>query len=95
VYAYLWFFNVGFAKTFLGKYEEALPWLTKSIGANRNNPHLGRLDEARHEVEAGLAVDPKFTIKRLRANIESDNATYLAQHKRVSEGMRKAGVPEE
>jgi tetratricopeptide (TPR) repeat protein len=37
VYAYLWFFNVGFAKACLGRCDEALPWLQKSIDANRNN----------------------------------------------------------
>jgi tetratricopeptide (TPR) repeat protein len=106
VYAYLWFFNVGFARACLGRCEEALPWLRKSIDANRNNPwayfqtaaclaRLGLLDEARHEVEAGLAVDPKYTIKRLRATVESDNATYLAQRERIYEGLRKAGLPEE
>jgi tetratricopeptide (TPR) repeat protein len=106
VHAYLWFFNVGFAKACLGRCEEALPWLRKSIDANRNNAwayfhmaaclaRLGRLDEARHEVEAGLAVNPKCTIKRLRATVESDNATYLAQRERVAECMRKAGLPEE
>ena len=56
--------------------------------------HLGRLDEARTEVKAGLAVNPKFTHHRYRAGAESDNAVYLAQRERVIEGMRLAGVPE-
>ena len=55
---------------------------------------LGQLDEARQEVKAGLAVDPKFTVARYRAGAESDNATFLAQRERVIEGMRLAGVPE-
>jgi hypothetical protein len=57
--------------------------------------HLGRVDEARWEVKAGLAVNPKFTIKRFRAGTQSDNAVYLAQRERVIEGLRKAGGPEE
>ncbi len=56
--------------------------------------HLGRLDEARREVNAGLAVDPKFTIARFRAGAQSDNAVYLAQRERIIEGMRLAGVSE-
>ena len=94
------------AKTLLGEFAEALSWLRKSIDANRNRPlaffllaaclaHLGRLDEARREVKAGLAVDPKFTLGRLRRRgVQSDNAVYLAQRARVAEGMRLAGVPE-
>jgi hypothetical protein len=56
--------------------------------------HLGRLDEARAEVQAGLALDPKFTLRRYRAGASSDNPTYLAQRERFIDGMRKAGVPE-
>jgi tetratricopeptide (TPR) repeat protein len=104
--AYLWFNFVGFAKMCLGKYDEAMPWLRKSIDANRNTPwaffdlaaclaHLGRVDAARKEVKAGLAVDPKFTIKRYCAVGESDNAVFLAQRQRVTEGLRMADAPEE
>jgi hypothetical protein len=42
--------------------------------------HPGQLDEARSEVKAGLAVNPKFTLRRYRAaGAESDNALYLTQ----------------
>ena len=102
---YVWFLHIGEAKATLGEYEQALPWLRKSIDANRNAPwaffflgaclaHLGKIDEARKETQAGLAVDPKFTIKRVRAITESDNVVFLAQRERVIEGMRLAGVPE-
>ena len=100
-----WLGFIGMAKTFLGEYEQALSWLRRSIDAARGNParlfylavclaKLGRLDEARQEVKAGLALDPKFTIARFRAGAESDNAAFLAQRERVIEGMRLAGVPE-
>jgi TolB-like protein/class 3 adenylate cyclase/Tfp pilus assembly protein PilF len=104
-FAYQWFVHAGAAKCWLGEYEAAVPWLRKSIDANRNNPwaffflaaclaHLGRLDDARQELKNGLAVNPNFTIKRFRAALESDNPVYLAQHARVAEGMRMVGVPE-
>jgi hypothetical protein len=57
--------------------------------------HLGRLDEARREIQAGLAKNPKFTTKRFRTAAESDNAVFLAQLARVIQGMRIAGAPEE
>jgi hypothetical protein len=55
---------------------------------------LGALDEARNAAKAGLALDPDFTIRRLRAAKASANPTYLAGHERVCMGMRLAGVPE-
>jgi hypothetical protein len=44
-------------------------------------------------VETGLAVDPKFTLRRFRADVESDNPIFLPQRERVAEGMRLAGMP--
>ena len=104
--SYVWFLHVGGAKAYLAEYEAAVAWLRKSIDANRNNAvpffylaaclaHLGRLDEARAETKAGLAIDPKFTLARFRAGIQSDSTLFLAQRERVIEGMRLAGVPEE
>jgi Flp pilus assembly protein TadD len=54
---------------------------------------LGRLDEARSAVKAGLALNPSFSIARSRGNwtAMSDDPTYLAQLKPILEGLRKAG----
>jgi TolB-like protein/class 3 adenylate cyclase len=103
--AYWWMLVVGVAKIFLGRDEEAAVWLLRSTEANRNMPtshfylavaraHLGRMSEAQAAAKAGLALNPTFTIRRLRVSASSDNATYLAKRERVYEGMRKAGVPE-
>jgi hypothetical protein len=56
--------------------------------------HLGRRDEARAAVQAGLALLPAFTIARVRAGAATDNPTYLSQRQRIYEGMRIAGIPE-
>jgi hypothetical protein len=58
---------------------------------------LGRLDEARSAVKAGLALNPAFSISRARTawTAMSDDALYLAQNERILEGLRKAGVPEQ
>ena len=57
---------------------------------------LGKLDEARAAVKAGLALYPRFTIRRYRdvTYASSDNPTYRAGRDREIEGMRLAGVPE-
>jgi TolB-like protein/class 3 adenylate cyclase len=103
--AYIWMFLAGAAKLYLGTDEEAVAWLRRGIETNRNWPlppfylaaalaQLGRLDEARSAVKAGLALDPTFTVSRFRAGASSDNPAYLAQRERVYDGMRKAGIPE-
>ena len=98
----------GMAKNHLGIYEQAVAWFRRAIEANRNYPQayfwlaaalaqLGRLDEARSAVKAGLALNPSFSISRARAawTARSDDPTYLAQLEPILEGMRKAGVPEQ
>ena len=41
---------------------------------------LGRVDEARSAVKAGLVLDPGFAVSRFRANVaaRSNNPTHLA-----------------
>ena len=56
---------------------------------------LGQLDEARAEVQAGLALNPGFTIRRYRAGAQSDNPVFLKRREQIIEAMRKAGVPEQ
>jgi TolB-like protein/class 3 adenylate cyclase/tetratricopeptide (TPR) repeat protein len=104
--AFYWLMFVGVANNLLGRYKEAIAWLRRSIEANRNNPmsqfilaaalaHLGRLDEARAAVQAGLALNPQFTIARVRAALQSDNPIYLAEQRVIIDGLHKAGVPED
>jgi TolB-like protein/Tfp pilus assembly protein PilF len=105
IYAYRWMLFVGIAKAQLGADTEAVDWLRRSIEANRNFPlahfHLaealallGQLDEARAAAQAGLALQPDFTLLRYRINALSDNPAYLAGRERSCKGMRLAGVPE-
>ncbi|WP_342730709.1 winged helix-turn-helix domain-containing protein [Bradyrhizobium sp. B117] len=104
-YAYRWSMFVGLAKLALGADVEAVAWLRRSIEANRNHPipHcflaaalalLGSPDEARAAAQAGLVLNPTFTLRRFRARAASDHPAYLAGRERVYEGLRMAGVPE-
>jgi TolB-like protein/class 3 adenylate cyclase/Tfp pilus assembly protein PilF len=105
VMAHHWLSSAGTAKLHLGEDDEAVGWLRRAIDANRNYAftHLSlaaalarvdRIDEARAAAAAGLALEPGFTIGRLRAGARSDNPVYLAGRERIYEGLRKAGVPE-
>jgi TolB-like protein len=104
--AHRWMAWVGIAKVTLNADTEAVAWLRRSLEANRNYSvqhfylaavlvRLGEIDQARAAVQAGLALDPNFTICRFRAgNAWSDNPAVLAGRERQCEGMRLAGVPE-
>jgi tetratricopeptide (TPR) repeat protein len=100
-----WAVFAGAAKLYLGREDEAVAWLARSIEFNRNSPlahfllaavlaRRGKLGEAESIAKAGLALDPGFTIARLRTGALSDNPAYIAERERAIEGMRKAGVPE-
>lgn len=103
--ASLWMYGIGAAKLHLGDFEDATKWLSQSVVANPNFSmahfflaaalgQLGRMKEARAEAEAGLALNPTFTVVRFRDGAESDNPVFLKQRHNVYEGLRKAGVPE-
>ncbi len=105
IFAYRWMTFAGAAKLLLSADAEAVAWLRRSIEANRNLPMahfylaaglalLGLLDEARAAAQAGLALNPNFTVRRFRASAASSNPTFLAQRERILEGMRLAGLPE-
>ena len=105
-FVYIWSSIAGVAKLHLGKEEEAIAWLRRSIESNRNFPtshfylaaalaRLGRLPEARSAAQAGLAIIPTFTIARVGAGAPSDHPTAVAGQQRFIDGLRKAGVPEE
>src|ERR1700757_1910678 len=72
-----WLIYVGIAKAQLGADAEAVSWMRRGLDANRNYSiahfhlgaalaRLGELDQARTAVQAGLALDPNFTIHRFR-----------------------------
>ena len=103
--AYGWATFAGMAKLFLGRDEEAVAWLRRSIEFNRNYSlaqfylaaalaQCGKLDEAWAAAKGALALNPTFTIRRFRDSASSDDPVYLAGRERAYEAMRKAGVPE-
>jgi TolB-like protein/class 3 adenylate cyclase/Flp pilus assembly protein TadD len=100
-----WLTILGLAKQQLGMDEDAIVWFRRGIELNPNLPimyfllaaalaDLGKFKEANVEVESGLALDPSFTVRRFELSPPTDNPTYLKQHERLLNGMRKAGVPE-
>jgi TolB-like protein len=105
--AFAWMSFAGMSKIGVHNYEQAVEWLRQSIEANRNFPHshfflasafahLGRVDEARSAVKAGLALNRTYCISRDRGvwTAVSNHPTFLAQLELYHDGVRKAGAPE-
>jgi TolB-like protein len=107
-FAFTWMVVVGLAKLQLKADTEAVAWLRRSLDANRNNSfadfllaaalvRVAELDQAQAAVQAGLALDPSFTVRRIIDAAHSRglyDPAYLAGVERIAEGMRLAGVPE-
>jgi TolB-like protein/class 3 adenylate cyclase/tetratricopeptide (TPR) repeat protein len=100
-----WHALLGIADLFLGRLESALDRLRRSVEINPNvamahfflaaaSALSGRPAEAREARNAGLRLDPNFTVARFRNERRSENPTFLAQRERVYEGLSLAGVPE-
>ena len=100
-----WHGLLGIADLFLGRLESALDRLRKSVEINPNvaltqfflaaaSALSGRAAEAREARNAGLRLDPNFTVARFRNEPRSENPTFLAQRERIYEGLSLAGVPE-
>jgi len=103
--AHRWMSYVAVAKLHLGADAEAVMWLHRSLKTNTNYPwaHFvlaaahslsGELDEARAAAKTGLALDPGFTIRRLKVFPFSGDEQFRAATRRIIRGMRSAGVPE-
>jgi tetratricopeptide (TPR) repeat protein len=104
--AFGWMQFVGSAKLALGAIEEAIAWYRRSIELNGGHAitrfflgaalaELGRLEEARTEARVGLAFNPQFTIRRLRAGMSSlSDPAFLKRWEQIIKFMVKAGVPE-
>ena len=107
--AWHWMFIAGVAEILLARDAEAVGWLRRSVENFRYMAdahiylaaalaHLAREDDARAAAKSGLAIQPEFTIARLRGFLmraQGDNPTVWKQTERLFDGMRKAGVPEE
>ena len=102
-YAATWCMMVAPSKA---DHSEAIAWYRRGLEANRTIAlahflladrlvRLGELEQARAAVQAGLALDPNFTIRRYRQarSASGNHPTILAALERSVEGMRLAGVP--
>jgi TolB-like protein/class 3 adenylate cyclase len=106
-HAFRWMYWISLAKIQLGADAEAIAWMRRGLEANRNYStahfqlaatlaRLGEMTHAQTALQAGLALDRAFTIRRYRDATDtwSANPAFRAGRDRTIEGMRLVGVPE-
>ena len=102
-YTFLYASNIAAAHLVAQRFELAIEWADRAlhdqprlVAAMRvkvaANAHLGRLDEARAELNRVLAFDPKLTIDGYRAYARFQAPVVLELW---ITGLRLAGLPEE
>lgn len=100
----IWYFYICHAYSHLAKDDEAIEWCRRSIGVKpfwmayvdlaSAYAWTGRTEEARSAVVELLKLTPNYTIYRWTHEGFSDNLIFVAQYQRITEGLRKAGLPE-
>ncbi|MDA9424674.1 MULTISPECIES: adenylate/guanylate cyclase domain-containing protein [Bradyrhizobium] len=101
-----WYFYVCHAHSHLAQYDEAIDWCRRSIAVNpfwvayadlaAANAMMGHEREAHAALAELRRLKPDYTIALWMqdGSAWSDNAVFLAEFRRIAEGLRKAGLPE-
>jgi DNA-binding winged helix-turn-helix (wHTH) protein/TolB-like protein/Tfp pilus assembly protein PilF len=100
-----WLLGAGYAYIFLDRSEEALPWLERSLavtpGTGRTHfllaaayQRLGRTDDARAAVAAGMKLRPGTTLENVGLPKKNASEIYLSRAREVNALLAAAGIPE-
>jgi adenylate cyclase len=100
-----WLFWMCAFHTQLAQWEQAIPWCDKAVTGLPKvfiplvflasaNAWAGHDKEAKDAARQLQEVYPGFTVQTWAGIHWSDDPTFNAQHERMVEGLRKAGIPE-
>ena len=89
----------------LAHWEQAIPWCSKAVTGLPEvffpyvdlaaaNAWAGHDKEAKDAAAQLQKVHPGFTVQTWAGMHWSDDPTFNTQYQRITEGLRKAGVPE-
>jgi TolB-like protein len=102
---YIWLYWIVHAHTHLGRWDEALEWGHKSVALHPTwlayadiaaaYAWKGRDAEARNAIREFSKLRPNFTVKQWANLYFSNDPTFLKEYALITEGLRKAGLPEE
>ena len=100
-----WMIGAGWADMLMGRAEDAVPWLLKSIAitAASGRTHmllaaayqqLGRTEEARAAMEKGRELRPGSTVRNVPTPTRNASPVYIEASERIMQWMVAAGLPE-
>jgi TolB-like protein/Tfp pilus assembly protein PilF len=100
-----WLLGAGWADMMMGRGDEALPWLQRSIAitpaSGRSQmlqaaayQQLGRTDEARAAMKEGLRLRPGTTALNVSSSTKNASPVFLEASQRIIRLMVAAGLPE-
>ena len=100
-----WMIGAGWANMLMGRAEDAVPWLLKSIAitAASGRTHmllaaayqqLGKTDEARAAMEKGREIRPGSTVGNVQTPKKNSSPVYIEAADRILQLMAAAGLPE-
>ena len=100
-----WMIGAGWANMLMGRAEDAVPWLQKSIAITSASgrthmllaaayQRLGKTDEARAAMEKGRELRPGSTVRNVPPPKKNASPVYLEASERIMQSMAAAGLPE-
>ena len=100
-----WMIGAGWANMLMGRAEDAVPWLQKSIAitAASGRTHmllaaayqqLGKTDEAKAAMEKGRELRPGSTVGNVPTPKKNSSPIYIEAAERIMRSMAAAGLPE-
>ncbi|MEH2558866.1 DNA-binding winged helix-turn-helix (wHTH) protein/Flp pilus assembly protein TadD [Bradyrhizobium algeriense] len=100
-----WMIGAGWANMLMGRAEDAVPWLLKSIAitAASGRTHmllaaayqqLGKTEEARAAMEKGRELRPGSTVQNVPTPRKNSSPVYIEAAERIMQLMAAAGLPE-
>ncbi|MFH1344638.1 MAG: tetratricopeptide repeat protein [Pseudomonadota bacterium] len=100
-----WMIGAGWANMLMGRAEDAVPWLQKSIAITSASgrthmllaaayQQLGKFDEARAAMETGRELRPGSTVLNVPTPTKNASPVYLEAAERIMRSMAAAGLPE-
>jgi DNA-binding winged helix-turn-helix (wHTH) protein/Flp pilus assembly protein TadD len=99
-----WMIGAGWANMLMGRAEDAVPWLLKSIAITSASgrthmllaaayQQLGKTDEARAAMEKGREIRPGSTVHNVPTPIKNSSPVYIEAAERIMQLMVAAGLP--
>jgi tetratricopeptide (TPR) repeat protein len=100
-----WLLGVGWSYVMMERYEEALPWLERSIAITPASgrplmllaaayQRAGRIEDAKATLAKALKVRPGSTASNIKLPAKNSSPAFLAAGEKIKDAMVAAGLPD-